>query len=98
MLARSTAGNGTNGWPLRGTARRYYAGEGWVRAKHARVEHGALETGSLPRHETSAEQGATQSASGILMALVVGLFAGSALISLTLLWLAIRGIQWLLQG
>ena len=69
-----------------------------MRAKHARVEHGALETGSLPRHETSAEQGATQSASGILMALVVGLFAGSALISLTLLWLTIRGIQWLLQG
>jgi hypothetical protein len=32
------------------------------------------------------------------MALVVGLLAGSALISLTLLWLAIRGIQWLLLG
>lgn len=52
---------------------------------------------SLSR-EPSAKQRAAQTASGPLMLLVAGLFAGSALISLTLLWLAVRGIQWLLHG
>jgi hypothetical protein len=32
------------------------------------------------------------------MLLVAGLFAGSALISLSLLWFAVRGAQWLLHG
>jgi hypothetical protein len=32
------------------------------------------------------------------MLLVAGLFAGSALISLSLLWFAVRGVQWLLHG
>jgi hypothetical protein len=32
------------------------------------------------------------------MFLVAALFAGSALISLTVLWFAIRGVQWLVHG
>jgi hypothetical protein len=38
----------------------------------------------------------TQAASGLLMCLVAVMFIVSAVISLTLLWCAIRGIQWLL--
>lgn len=38
----------------------------------------------------------TQAASGLLMCLVVLMLIASAMISLTLLWFAIRGIQWLL--
>ena len=38
----------------------------------------------------------TQAASGLLMCLTAAMFVASAVISLTLLWCAIRGIQWLL--
>ena len=33
-----------------------------------------------------------------MMVIVAGLFVGSALISLTLLWLAVRAIRWLFSG
>ena len=39
-----------------------------------------------------------QSGPGPLMLLVAGLFAGSTLISLTVLWFVVRAIQWLLSG
>ena len=35
---------------------------------------------------------------GPQMLLVAGLFAGSTLISLTVLWFVVRAIQWLLSG
>lgn len=44
------------------------------------------------------EQRGAEPASAPLMLLVAGLFTGSALISLSALWFAFRGIQWLLHG
>jgi hypothetical protein len=41
---------------------------------------------------------APQGGPASLMLLVAGLFAGSTLVSLTVLWLAFRGIRWLLGG
>ena len=78
-------------------AKRWRAGGGRLTAKHVQVDHGAQGTSSA-RHEASAKQGGAQGGSGLLMFLVAALFAGSALISLTVLWFAIRGIQWLLHG
>ena len=46
--------------------------------------------------EPSAERGDAQSGAAPLMFLVAALFIGSALISLTLLWFAFRGIGGLL--
>jgi len=70
-----------------------------LRAKYAQMGHGAEERSPpSPSREASAEQRGAQTASAPLMLLVTGLFAGSALISLSLLWFAVRGIQWLLHG
>jgi hypothetical protein len=62
------------------------------------MDQGAQEGARSVRHETSAAPRGAQSGSGVLMVLVAGLFAGSALISLTLLWFAIGRIEWLLHG
>jgi hypothetical protein len=62
------------------------------------VDDGAEERSPSLLREPSANQRGAQTASGALMLLVAGLFGGSALISLTLLWFAVRGIQWLLHG
>jgi hypothetical protein len=46
--------------------------------------------------QASREQASdTQAASGLLMCLTAAMFVASAVISLTLLWCAIRGLQWL---
>ena len=69
-------------------------------AKHSGADRRATDgrVAPIPR-QAVAEQPGSQSGSGSLMFLVAALFAGSALISLTVLWFAIRGIQWLLlQG
>ena len=42
-----------------------------------------------------AAQTRTPGASALMMVMVAGLFVGSALISLTLLWLAVRALRWL---
>jgi hypothetical protein len=62
------------------------------------MDQGAREGVRSVRDRTSAAPSGAQSGSGVLMVLVAGLFAGSALVSLTLLWFVIRGIQWLLHG
>ena len=62
------------------------------------MDDGAEERSRSLLREPSAKQRGAQTASGPLMLLVAGLFSGSALISLTLLWFAVRGIQWLLHG
>lgn len=69
-----------------------------MRVKYAPMDHGAEERSPSLSREPSAEQRGAQTASAPLMLLVVGLFAGSALISLSLMWFAVRGIQWLLHG
>ena len=60
--------------------------------------HGANERPAGLSRQAPAEQAGAQTASTALMLLVAGLFAGSALISLSLLWFALKGIQWLLYG
>ena len=45
-----------------------------------------------------AAQTRTPGGSALMMVIVAGLFVGSALISLTLLWLAVRAIRWLFSG
>jgi hypothetical protein len=67
-------------------------------AKHAQVDRGAEERFSLGRGEAPAPRPDPQGGPASLMLLVAGLFAGSTLISLTLLWFAIRGIRWLFSG
>jgi hypothetical protein len=67
-------------------------------AKHAQFESGAGELASSTREAAPATQTRTPGASAFLIFLVAGLFAASALISLTLLWLAVRTIRWLLGG
>lgn len=69
-----------------------------MRARGAQVNHRGEATGPGERQEDSPHHAGEQSGSGPLMLLVAGLFAGSALISLTLLWFAIRSIQWLLHN
>ena len=69
-----------------------------MKAKYAQVDHGVEERSSSLSREPSAKQRGAQTASAPLMLLVAGLFAGSALISLSLLWFAVRGVQWLLHG
>jgi hypothetical protein len=59
---------------------------------------GANERSTALSRQAPAQQTGAQPASTALMLLVAGLFAGSALISLSLLWFAIKGIQWLLYG
>jgi hypothetical protein len=57
---------------------------------------GAEELASSARDAAPAAQTRATGESALLMFLVAGLFAGSALISLTLLWLAVRAMRWLL--
>jgi hypothetical protein len=65
-------------------------------AKHVDADRSAGDAvASIPR-QALAEQVGDQSGAGSLLFLVAALLAGSALISLTLLWFAIRGFQWLL--
>jgi hypothetical protein len=61
-----------------------------------RVDRGTDELASSVRDEGPAAQRRTPAGSALLMVLVAGLFVGSALISVTLLWLAARAIRWLL--
>ena len=87
-----------SGWQRIGARDGDTPGESRLRAKYAQVDNGTEERSPLPLREASAEQRGAQTASGPLMLLVAGLFAGSALISLSVLWFAVRGIQWLLHG
>ena len=65
-------------------------------AKHVDTDRSAGDgVASIPR-QAFAEQVGDQGGAAPLMFVVAALLAGSALISLTLLWLAIRGMQWLL--
>jgi hypothetical protein len=64
-------------------------------AKDAQVDRGADELASV-RDAAPAAQTRTPGGSALLMVLVAGLFLGSALISVTLLWLAVRALRWLL--
>lgn len=68
------------------------AGEGRLRMNHVQADDSAKE--SVRSVEGQASD--TQAASGLLMCLVALMLFASAGISLTLLWFAIRGIQWLL--
>jgi hypothetical protein len=77
-------------------AMRWQAGEAGLGAKHAQVDRGTDELASSVRDEAPAAQRRTRGGSALLMVLVAGLFVGSALISVTLLWLAVRAIRWLL--
>jgi hypothetical protein len=77
-------------------AMRWHAGEAGLGAKHAQVDRATDELASSVRDEAPAAQRRTRGGSALLMVLVNGLFVGSALISVTLLWLAVRGIRWLL--
>ena len=56
----------------------------------------AEELASSARDAAPAAQTRTPGGSALMMVLVAGLFVGSALISLTLLWLAVRTMRWLL--
>ena len=67
-----------------------------MRANHVQVDGGAEQRASFGRDKAPAERTGAQPGSGALMVLVVGLFTGSALISLSLLWVAIKAIRWLL--
>lgn len=77
-------------------AQRWHAGEGRLTANHAQVDRGTERTAPSARHDPAAQAARAQGASGPLMFLVAALFAGSALLSLTLLWFAARGLRWLL--
>jgi hypothetical protein len=73
------------------------AGDDRLRTNHVQADDGAEERVRSVEAQTSSEQASdTQAASGLLMCLAAGLFVASAVISLTLLWFATRGIQWLL--
>ena len=73
------------------------AGEGLLRAKYARAGNAAEPTHRSGRAEAPIEQPpATQAGSRLLMCLTAVSLVASVLISLTLLWFAFRGIQWLL--
>lgn len=68
-----------------------------MRAKYAEAGNAAEERDRSDRAEAPVEQpSATQAGSGLLMCLTAVSLAASVLISLTLLWFAFRGIQWLL--
>ena len=60
------------------------------------MDSGAEELASSTRDAAPAAQTRAAGGSALLMFLVAGLFAGSALISLALLWLAVRAMRWLL--
>jgi hypothetical protein len=60
------------------------------------VDGSAEQRSSFGRDEVPAERTGAQPGSGALMVLVAGLFTGSALISVSLLWFAIKTIRWLL--
>jgi hypothetical protein len=80
---------------------RWYAGEAGLGAKHAQVDRGSDELTSSARDEAPAAQTRTRGGSALLMVLVAGLLVGSALISVTLLWLAVRGdpmASWLMKA
>jgi hypothetical protein len=64
-------------------------------AKHAQVDRGADELAPV-RDAAPAAQTRTPGGSALLIVLVAGLFLGSALISVTVLWLALRATRWLL--
>lgn len=73
------------------------AGEGLLRAKYAQAGNAAKSTHRSDRAEAPVEQSpAAQAGSRLLMCLTAVSVAASVLISLTLLWFALRGIQWLL--
>jgi hypothetical protein len=76
-------------------ARRADAGGAGLGAKPARMVSGADELASAVRDAAPAPKTRPARGSALLMFLVVGLLAGSALISLTLLWAAIRAMRWL---
>ena len=59
------------------------------------MDSGAEEMASSARDAAPAAQARAAGGSALLMFLVAGLFAGSALISLTLLWSAARAMRWL---
>jgi hypothetical protein len=65
-------------------------------AKHAQVDTRTDDLASAVRDEAPAAQRRPPGGSALLMVLVAGLFVGSALISVTLLWLAVRAVRWLL--
>ena len=71
-------------------------GEAGLGAKHAQVDGRTDELASSVRDEAPAAQRRTPGGSALLMILVAGLLVGSALISMTLLWLAARAIRWLI--
>jgi hypothetical protein len=73
------------------------AGEGRLKTKDIQVANCATETLRSMEARVSREQASdTQPAPGLLMGLTAAMLVVSAVISLTLLWCAIRGIQWLL--
>ena len=67
-------------------------------AKHVRVDRGVEERPPLGWARRLCSGLNRRAGAGPLMLLVAGLFAGSTLISLTVLWFVVRAIQWLLSG
>lgn len=67
-------------------------------AKHVQVDRGAEQRVPFRLGEAPVQRPAPPGGPAPLMLLVAGLFAGSALISLTVLWFAVRAIRWLLGG
>ena len=73
------------------------AEEGLLRANYAQAGNAAEERDRSDRAETAiAQPPASRVRLGLLMCLTAVSLATSALVSLTLLWFAFRGIQWLL--
>jgi hypothetical protein len=67
-------------------------------AKQAQVDSSVEERACAARDAAPAAQTRTPGGSALVVGVVAGLFVGSALISLTLLWLAVRTVRWLLSG
>ena len=98
LLAKSVAGPSLARAAQREGGRpRRHVGEGRLSAKHVQVDRGAEERAPLGLGEAAVQRPAPQGGPAPLMLLVAGLFAGSALISLTVLWFAVSGIRWLLS-
>jgi hypothetical protein len=73
--------------------------EGRLRTNDIQIAECATERVRSMKAQVSPEQPSDpQAAPGLLMCLTAAMFLTSAVISLTFLWCAIRGIQWLLLG
>jgi hypothetical protein len=79
-------------------AKQRQVGEDRLKAKHVQMDRGAEERAPVGLVGAPVQRPAPQGGPASLMLLVAGLFAGSTLVSLTVLWFAVRGIRWLLGG